>query len=118
MAQKPAIYDITIYQGSDFNLSFTWKDSTNNPISLSNYSAAMQCRLNKDSPATIFSLTELSGITLEPSGTGTVSIDIDAATTGGYTFKEAFYDLELTDPTSKVRRLMEGKVYLSKQVTK
>lgn len=118
MAQKPAIYDITIYQGSDYNLSFTWKDSTNTPISLTNYTAAMQCRATKDAPGTIFSLTELSGITLEPSGTGTVSIDISAAATGAFSFKEAFYDLELTDPTSKVKRLMEGKVYLSKQVTR
>jgi hypothetical protein len=48
---------------------------------------------------------------------GTIDIDILASKTGALTFKWGYYDLELTDGSSNVTRILEGRVRLSKQVT-
>lgn len=112
-----ATYELTIEQGTDFNLFFTWKDSDLVAIDITNYTAAMQVRLKKNSTGTILSLISPTNITLGGVA-GTVSVDLSATETGALSFKDAVYDLELTDASSKVTRILEGTVILSKQVTK
>lgn len=115
---EPASIDLTIYQGSTFLKKFQWK--TGNPpvpVNLTGYSARMQIREKITSPNPVISLTtENGGIKLE--NDGFIVLNISAEDTASFNFKGAVYDLELISPTGFVRRLIEGSVTLSPEVTR
>lgn len=114
-----ATHDIIIEQGSVFELFFEYRDCNEDLISLVDYTAMMQVREAKDSPTFIIALDETSGITLGGTA-GTVLIRISADLTEGISFNKGVYDVELTDngDTTLTRRVLEGKVKFSKQVTR
>ena len=117
-------YSMLIEQGATLDLSLLYKDSTNTPIDLTDYSARMKIRSGyaDDNPTTYFSLTD----NLDPDGTGitlgeadgTIGIFISADKTAAQSFDTAYYDLELESPLGIVTRLLEGTVKLSKEVTR
>lgn len=113
------VYDITIEQGADFNLPLTWKDGTGDPIDVSGYTARMQIRENFDSDDYIISLTSDAGGGITLGGIlGTVTVSISAADTATLAQVEAVYDLELESPGGYVTRLTQGRVYISREVTR
>jgi hypothetical protein len=79
----------------------------------------MQVRQAYDSAAIEASLTVGSGITLG-GATGTIDIEIDAATTAAWTFTDGVYDLEMVIPGSPedVTRAVQGKICVTPEVTK
>lgn len=108
-------YDFTIEQGTTFSRTFTWTDSSNNPINLTGYTAKLSIA---PAPAgtPYISLTDTSGITLGGSA-GTIAVTLTAAQTTAFTFTTAKYDLKLTDASGNVTRLLEGTVTLDDEVT-
>ncbi len=123
-------YTFTIEQGSTVNFEVQYKDASNNPVDLTGYTGRMMIRsaYADNSPTTYVSLTN----TLNPDGTGlnfngsngstpltsgSIGIFISATSSSALTFSEAFYDLEIVSG-STVTRLLEGKVRLSKEVTR
>jgi hypothetical protein len=111
--------DLVIEQGATFDKTVTWKDSSRAAKDLTAYTAAMQIRDTIDSTSTIASSTGGSPtITITLGGVaGTIQIVIAASVTADFTFDVAVYDLELTTGTT-VKRLLEGEVKLSKEVTR
>lgn len=118
------IYNFTIEQGATFTRTFNYKDSNGNPIDLQEAQALrMQIRETIDSPNPViggeFGLN--SGFTLSvPVGTQTTSsftLVIPATTSSAFTFDRAVYDIEYVD-SSSVTRLLQGKIKLSKEVTR
>jgi hypothetical protein len=110
-------YDFIIQQGANFTKNITWQDSDGQPIDLTNYTARMKAKRNYSSENEYFSLTHESGITLG-GAEGTVVINMTPAETAALSFDTAVYDLELVSSGGNVKRLLEGVITLSKEVTK
>ena len=51
------IYNMTIEQGSTFKLALYWKNSANQPVPMSNYSAKMQIRASTGASVVLLELT-------------------------------------------------------------
>lgn len=128
-------YSFIIEQGATLNLELQYKDSTGVPISLAGYEGAMQIRstysgsgttyltltsslgdiYNFNSGSAFLNFSGSNGTT--PVASGSVGIYAGWAVTENLTFSEnAFYDIELTSGSERIR-LLEGQVQLSKQVT-
>lgn len=119
------IYNFTIEQGATFTRTFNYKDSNGNPIDLEEaQELRMQIRENIDSlnPVEGGSFALNSGFTLSvPVGTQTTSsftLVIPATTSSAFTFDRAVYDIEYVDSSSVTTRLLQGKIKLSKEVTR
>ena len=113
-------YSFTIEQGSTFQLELQYKDSANAPIDLTNYHGRMQIRETIGSATAIINLSssrDADGTGLNFSGSngttplasGSIGIYISAASSSGFTFNEAVYDLEIVSG-SYVARLLEGSL--------
>jgi len=119
-------YTFLIEQGSTTDFQLDWKDSNGAKVNLTNYSAKMQIRADYGGTliCSLSSSLNADGTGLNMSGSnsqltpssGSIGIFISAATSSGFTFSEAKYDLELTS-AGVVTRLLQGKVKLSKNIT-
>ncbi len=122
-------YSFIIEQGATLNLNVQWKDSEDNPISFEGCQARMQIRPEVNSSQIYATLTseniDICGSGLHLSGSddntpvqsGSLGIIISAYSSSLLNFNEAFYDLEIVNGC-EVTRLLEGKVRLSKNVTR
>ena len=98
-----------IEQGATFGQTLTLKDSNGSVVNLTGYaSAEMDLRDNPESSTTILTLTTgNSGIALGGSA-GTVTLTISATNTNNLAVGDGHYDLEITDGSGNVYRIMEG----------
>ena len=123
-------YSFVIEQGSTLDFEIQYKDSSSNPIDLTGYSAKMQIKSNyaDNSPTTYLTLSSslqgdgtglnlLGSGGLKPYSSGSIGLYISAATSSLLTFDTGYYDLEVTTG-SVVTRILEGRVNLSKEVTR
>ena len=118
------IYNFTIEQGTTFTRTFNYKDSNGNPIDLEEaQELRMQIRENIDSlhPVEGGSFALNSGFTTSIPVGGNVSssftLVIPATTSSAFTFDRAVYDIELVI-NNITTRLLQGKIKLSKEVTR
>jgi len=119
------IYNFTIEQGATFIRVFKYKDSNGNPIELSGSSALrMQIRESVNSSDFILGgeFTSASGAFIISSSVGSnvkdqFTLTIPASTSSLYTFDRAVYDIELVKE-GITTRLLQGKIKLSKEVTR
>ena len=112
---KPGRYNITAYQGATYDLDLTWTIG-GTAVNLTNYSAAMQVRVAANSSATVFSLTNGTGITLGGTA-GTINVNIDATAMASAAPGQYVYDLEL-DSGSQITRLIQGTFQIQAEVTR
>ena len=121
-------YSFIIEQGATTNLNIQWTDSSGSAIDLTGYSARMQIRPGIEANDVYISLLSnlqpdgtglnLSGSNGEtPVQSGSIGIYISAYSSSLLNFTEAYYDLELVNGI-EVTRLLEGRVKLSKNVTR
>jgi hypothetical protein len=118
------IYNFTIEQGTTFTRTFKYKDSSGGPLDLSEYAITMDIRDNVDSPTRISKLSTSEGsfvVSIPSDGDGTtpnqIDLTISSTLTASYNFNTAVYDIEI-DNGSVVTRLLQGKIKLSKEVTR
>ena len=124
-------YNFTIEQGATFRRTFKYKDAEGTPITLSDKDTTMQIRDTINSKDFIVSITE-TGTTRQDGSTttntiftisdqainaGEFQLTIDADTTASMSFDTAVYDIEIEN-NSLVTRLLQGKIKLSKEVTR
>lgn len=125
------IYNITIEQGADWRLYFTWRDTLGDPRDLTGWSARMQIRENYASKSPLLNLGTIDGSIMLGNTDGTVSIHVVGSTTQGIKVnpvdlvwqdgKEGVpfvYDLEMVDPEGVVKRLLQGAVFFVPEVTR
>jgi hypothetical protein len=124
-----AKYSFVIEQGATLQFQVDWTDESGSAMDLTGYHARMQVRpmvessevfLNlssslSDSCGTGLNLSGSNGIT--PLQSGSIGVYVSAHSSSLLTFGEAYYDLELVNGC-EVYRLLEGKVRLSKNVTR
>jgi hypothetical protein len=120
-------YSFIIEQGATTNFQINWTDESGSAINLTGYQSRMQIKNSYDS-APLLSLSSSlksdgTGINLSgsngttPLSSGSIAVYISAVSSSILDFSEALYDLEMVNG-NEVTRLLEGKVKLSKNVTK
>jgi len=125
------IYNFTIEQGTTFQRTFKYKDSDGNPLELGNSHVRMQIRNDLADNTGSFLNEFISGsntsgglFILSSSVVGDTTVDqftlfISASTTTSMSFDSARYDIEVENTSSGVvTRLLQGKIKLSKEVTR
>lgn len=117
MTLTPGNYDITLYQGATFAQTLTWKNSEGSAINLTGFSARMMAREHLDAEAFLTLTTENGGITLGGVA-GTIALAVTATDTAALTASRGVYDMELVDGAGKVQRLLQGNIYISREVTR
>lgn len=111
-----AIYNFEIEQGTDYDKPTVWKDSTGNPVNLTGYTARMQLRPSVSSETILLELTtENGGITLG-GATGEITLHFTESNTSPLV-KGGVYDLEMIIG-GKVKRLVQGTITVSREVTR
>lgn len=116
---KPAKHNITIYQGATLRDVTTWKSGNPaTPVDLTGCTARMQVREKVESVSPLLSLTTENGGIALGGVAGTVTINISAEATAALTWKSGVYDLEIEFADGFVRRLLQGSVSVSPEVTR
>ena len=120
-------YSFIIEQGATTNFQINWNDESGSAVDLAGYHGRMQLRSDYNSTPLISLSSSLSadgtGINLSgsngttPLSSGSIGIYISAYSSSFLEFGEALYDLELVKG-NEVTRLLEGRIKLSKNVTK
>lgn len=112
----PGTLNLIVPQGATFERVLTWSlDDT--PVDLTNYTALMQVRPTAASGVVLLELsTDNGGITLG-GALGTITLHVDATTTGDLPPGTAVYDLELSTGET-VTRLVEGKFTVTAEVSR
>jgi len=124
-------YSFIIEQGTTVNFEIQYKDSNNNPIDLTGYSAKMQLRPSVESDVVYLTLSSslnsdgtglnMSGSNgLTPPTSGSIGIYVASCTSSLLVFDNAYYDLEIYSGSNcpLTIRLLEGQIRLSKEVTR
>ncbi|CAB4143079.1 hypothetical protein UFOVP449_114 [uncultured Caudovirales phage] len=123
-------YNFTIEQGTTVRIELAYKNTSGSAIDLTGYSGRMQIRpdfadntttsyiylsssLNADGTGLNFSGS--NGV--NPPTSGTIGVFISAESSSAFNFETAYYDIELQSG-SIVTRLLQGKVKLSREVTR
>jgi len=111
--------NIKIEQGSTYNRTYTLTDDDGVAINMSGYRADMHIRSEQAATTTILVASTTGDYLTIPTGTdGVISLSIDAAATSSLDFEIGVYDLETSDNSGAVVRLLEGTCTLSKEVTR
>ena len=121
-------YNFTIEQGTTVDFDIEYKDSTNQPINLTDYSGSMQLKNKPGGDVTYLTLksykaadepADRTGLDFENSSNGKIKIYISAHSSSLLNFSKAFYDLEIASGSVHpvVTRLIQGTVTLDKEVT-
>ena len=121
-------YSFSIEQGATTSFQVVYKDANGTPVNLSGYHARMQIRETIGSSTIIGRLSSSldadgTGLNLSgsagtlPLSSGSIGVYISAASSSGFTFDTAVYDLELVTGIA-VTRLLQGTIKLDKEVTR
>ena len=112
----PGDYDITCYQGADYDQSFTVSQG-GTALNWTGYTAKMQVREAADSTAYLLSLANGSGITLGGTA-GTILVNISNAQSAAVSAGSYAYDLELFAGSGNVTRILQGAFNVVGNVTR
>ena len=98
-----------IEQVATFGQTLTLKDASSTLVNLTGYSSAeMDLRDNPESSTTIFTLTTGNSRIALGGTAGTVTLTISATDTANLAVGDGVYDLEITNSSGNVYRIMEG----------
>lgn len=109
-------YNLTVEQGSTFNLTLVYKDQRGYVIDLTGYTARMQMRATVGASTTVLDLTTANGRIAIEGAAGKITLSIAAADTAGLS-GSGVYDLELVNGLI-VQRVLEGSYTISPEVTR
>ena len=113
---NPGEYNITCFQGANFDRTFTITQSSV-ALNLTGYTSAMQVRTAADSTAYLVSLTNGTGITLGGTA-GTIAVALTSAQSSAIPAGSYAYDLEITSGAGEVTRLLQGAFNVQGNVTR
>ena len=104
--------NILIDQGTDFTTSVNLTDNNGGQLNLTGMTAASQIRkTHSSSNATNFT-TSLAN------NTGTLTLSLNNSVTSSMSAGRYVYDVELTDSSNVVSRILEGIVTVTPEVTR
>lgn len=118
MSTKPARLDLSIYKGATLFRRFTWTDRRT-PIDITGFTFEMQIRPTVESSVIIAELSTTNGsIVIEDAAQGIFSIELPAVDTEAITETSGVYDIEVTDASGRVSRILYGDVKIVPGVTR
>lgn len=103
--------NLVVDQGSTFQTSITFNDESGNTINFSTYSGAAQLRKH-------YTSSNSTGFSVSLTSNGVITLGLTANQTGNLTAGRYVYDLEVTDSSNQVSRLIEGIVTVTPNVTR
>jgi len=119
-------YDMSICQGSDYELGVTIKDSTGTEVDLTGHTFTGQIR--KTASDSIIQASFTFEILDQILNRGRVNVKLNAATSSGITLDKSksssrkitvmTYDIESVSTALGTKRWLEGKINFSPEVTK
>lgn len=117
-------HNLSCDQGSTFERSITWKDSSGTAVNVANYNARMDVRFAPTKEADlVLQLTQSNGRLTRAANValGKFNIVVSALDTATLTPATYYYDLEVftvgeTEPVY-VKRLIQGKFTVNSEVT-
>lgn len=113
--------DLYVEQGATFRRTLTWTRSVSGgdpvPYDLTGATARMQIRPDLVSTPFASLTTENGGISLGGTA-GTIELYLSDTQTDTMTTQHGIYDLEVKFPDGDVRRVLEGSVNVSLNVTR
>lgn len=112
-----ATKNVIIDQGADWFITFTYKDNTDSPINLTNFSSHLQLRTSYDASTAALSLSSGNGITITPL-LGKIEVHATATQTGAIASGDYVYDLEITSSSGIITRIVQGIAVVRPQVTR
>ncbi len=111
--------DLKLDQGATNRKLVTWKTGTPaQPVNLTGCSAKLQVRQTHQALAVLLELSTQTNTIVLGGVNGTVELVFTPLSTQGAQWTQAVYDLEVTLANGDVRRLLEGSVTLSPEVTR
>jgi hypothetical protein len=117
-------YNLEIEQGATLSKPIVVQNEDGSGVDLTGFTARLQARKTEASPDVLFELsTANGGIEITVTGEGddvesTITLRRTAEVTAALGFGPGKYDLELTAADGTVTRLLEGRVSLSREVTR
>lgn len=102
--------DLVVDQGSTYNTSVSLFDQYGEPLFLNGYTCAAQIRKWYTSSNSISFGTTLDN--------GVITLSLSSNQTGAMTAGRYVYDVEVTDSSNNVSRVLEGIVTVTPQVTR
>lgn len=109
--------DLTIEQGATFRHVLYWTDAADQPVNITGYTARMHIREHVTSTTALLQLTTENGRITLVGAEGKITLFLTAVDSAAITWSRGVYDLELVNG-SEVTRLVQGKVFISKEVTR
>lgn len=108
-------YDISIEQGSSFNLSLTARDITGEPINLSGYATSGELRYSYGSSGVLLNLNP----TVDPSlVSGIINISLTPEQTASLPVTKAVYDIEVISSGGFVFKAIRGYAEIAPEVSR
>jgi hypothetical protein len=90
-----------------------------NPVDVTGFTARMHVRSTLESPAVLVELTTENGRITLGDAEGTVFLELEATATALLPTKRApYYDLEIINVEGRVKRLLQGRLQVSPEVTR
>lgn len=103
--------NLVVDQGSTFQTSITFNDEGGNTINFSTYSGAAQMRKHYTSSNSVSFSVGLGS-------DGVITLGLTANQTGNLVAGRYVYDLEVTDSSNQISRLIEGIITVTPNVTR
>lgn len=114
--KQPAQADLALPQGQTWDTEFLW-EADGAAVDLTGWSARMQIRASAEAASPTVSLSTATN-TLTTVSSGVIGMSYSAISSAAITAGAYLYDLEVVNPSGAVRRLLEGRVLISREMTR
>jgi hypothetical protein len=109
------VYDLSIEQGSSFNLNLVAKDSSGTPLNLSGYAATGAIRYGFGSTGVLLNLTS----SIDPSYvSGIINVSLTPEQTSSLPVTKAVYDIEVYASNGYTFKAVRGYAEILPEVTR
>ena len=106
-------------QGATFGQTLTLKDSSDTVINLTGYTAVeMDLRENPESSSVVATLTTGNSRAALGGAAGTITLSMSATDTANLTAGDGVYDLEITNSSGTVTRLLQGTYTVRRNISR
>ena len=106
------IANIIVDQGSTYSTSINLTDDGDNPLDLTTFTGAAQFRKHYTSSNSVSFTVTLGG------NTGVLTLGLSANATANVAPGRFMYDVELTDSSNNITRVVEGIVTITPNITR
>lgn len=103
--------NLIIDQGATFATAITFADESGNTINFGTYTGSAQMRKH-------YSSSNATSFAISLSNTGIITLSLTANQTANLVAGRYVYDLEVTDSSNQISRLIEGIVTVTPNVTR